>query len=460
MLQIYNSLTRRKELLQTMQPNIVKMYVCGITVYDYCHIGHARVYVTFDVMARYLRAQGYKVIYVRNITDIDDKIIKRAQQNNEAMDALTARYIKAMHEDFTALNILPPDAEPRATEHIDQIIQMIQSLLEKGYAYISNNGDIYYKVSQFKDYGTLSRKDLAGLRAGARIEIAEAKQDPLDFVLWKLAKPNEPQWDTPWGAGRPGWHIECSAMSTECLGNHFDIHGGGFDLQFPHHENELAQAEAATGEKFVNTWMHVGFVQIDKEKMSKSLHNFFTIREVLAQYPAEVIRYFLISSHYRSPINYSQESLNLARASLQRLYTALRGLPIVPHAEENEYTHRFHEALQDDFNTPQALSVLFELIHDMNRKREQSLTEESAKLGTTLRQLASLLGILQQDPEVFLRGKANQLEESAVEKLIQERNAARSKKDWTEADRIRQQLEAMGIQLEDTAQGTSWRHAS
>jgi cysteinyl-tRNA synthetase len=460
MLQIYNSLTRRKEPFQTMQPNLVKMYVCGITVYDYCHIGHARVYVTFDVMARFLRAQGYKVVYVRNITDIDDKIINRAKENNEAMDALTARYIKAMHEDFNALNILPPDAEPRATEHIDQIIQMIQSLLEKGYAYVGNNGDIYYKVSQFKDYGTLSRKDLAGLRAGARVEIAEAKQDPLDFVLWKLAKPNEPQWDTPWGAGRPGWHIECSAMSTECLGNHFDIHGGGFDLQFPHHENELAQAEAATSEKFVNTWMHVGFVQIDKEKMSKSLNNFFTIREVLAQYPAEVIRYFLISSHYRSPINYSQESLNLAHASLQRLYTALRGLPIVPHAEENEYTHRFHEALKDDFNTPQALSVLFELIHTMNRKREQNLTEESAKLGTTLRQLGALLGILQQDPEVFLRGKANQLEESAVEKLIEERNAARSKKDWMEADRIRQQLEAMGIQLEDTVQGTTWRYVS
>jgi cysteinyl-tRNA synthetase len=459
MLEIYNSLTRQKAPFTPIEPGKVRMYVCGMTVYDYCHLGHARVLVVFDVVSRYLRESGYDVTYVRNVTDIDDKIINRANENNEPFSALTNRFIDAMHEDATALGVLPPDEEPRATAYMSQIIEMVERLVEKGLAYVATNGDVYYDVSKFKHYGELSGKQLEDLRAGARVEVDEAKDDPLDFVLWKSAKPGEPSWDSPWGPGRPGWHIECSAMSTHCLGDHFDIHGGGQDLQFPHHENEIAQSEGATGHKFVNVWMHNGFVRINEEKMSKSLGNFFTIREILERYAPEVVRYFILTSHYRSPLNYSDESLDNAHSGLARLYTALRGLP-APDADTEllaPFEARFRAAMDDDFNTPEALAVMFDLARAVNRAREQDLTV-AASLGAGLQKLGQLLGLLEQSPEVFLRGTGSgEVSDAEVEALIQRRNDARDNKDWAEADRVRDQLQAMGVVLEDGPGGTSWR---
>jgi cysteinyl-tRNA synthetase len=474
MLQIHNSLNRRKEPFSPIDPTRVRMYVCGMTVYDYCHLGHARVMVFFDLVARYLRACGYRVSYVRNITDIDDKIIKRAAELGEDIDTLTARFIQAMHEDTKLLGVLPPDDEPRATQHIEQIKTMIATLLDRGYAYQGANGDVYYAVSRFDKYGALSGQQLGELRAGARVEVDEAKQDPLDFVLWKAAKPGEPSWESPWGAGRPGWHIECSAMSTQCLGEHFDIHGGGMDLKFPHHDSEIAQSEAATGRKFVNVWMHVGFVQIDQQKMSKSLGNFFTIREILDRYQPEVVRYLLLTSHYRSPLNYSDRSLEEAKAALTTLYTALRGLDIAEAPPEldalrtHPQTAAFFSAMDDDFSTPEARSTLFDLAGDINRVRTTDLAQAN-RLGACLRALGGILGLLQQDPEEFFQvviSAAADIRATArltftteeVEALIEKRAEARQKKDWTEADRIRNELKAKGVVLEDGASGrTTWR---
>ncbi|HEB77071.1 MAG TPA: cysteine--tRNA ligase, partial [Methylothermaceae bacterium] len=438
----------------------VRMYVCGMTVYDYCHLGHARVMVVFDVLARYLRWKGFEVTYVRNITDIDDKIIRRAAEEGVAIGELTERFIQAMHKDEKALCCLPPDQEPRATRSIDAIIAMIQRLLDKGYAYVGDNGDVYYAVHRFPGYGKLSGKKPEELRAGARVEVSEAKRDPLDFVLWKRAKSGEPAWDSPWGPGRPGWHIECSAMSTACLGAHFDIHGGGADLQFPHHENEIAQSEAATGEPFVNYWVHVGFVRVDHEKMSKSLGNFFTIRDLLSKYPGEVIRFFILTSHYRSPLDFSEASLEQARAGLTRLYTALRGLPPAEEGEEGKiWRERFEAAMDDDLNTPEALAVLFELAKEINRLRDRD-PARAARLAATLKELGNVLGLLNQDPESFLKsGKAAGLSDEEIERLIEARNQARKRRDWAEADRIRDELKARGIVLEDTPQGTLWRRA-
>ncbi len=398
MLKIYNTLTRKKEEFQPRVPGKVGMYVCGMTVYDYCHIGHARVMVVFDTVARYLRHSGYALTYVRNITDIDDKIIQRAHENGEEFGKLTERFIDAMHEDERALGVLPPDLEPRATQSIPGIIAMIEALISKELAYVGSNGDVFYSVDKFKNYGQLSGKNLDDLQAGERVDVDLAKRNPMDFVLWKMAKANEPAWQSPWGLGRPGWHIECSAMSTCCLGNHFDIHGGGMDLQFPHHENEIAQSEGATGEKYVNLWMHNGFVRINEEKMSKSLGNFFTVREVLQRYRPEIIRFFILSSHYRSPLNYSDEQLNDAGAALTRLYTALRGVKTADGAAvDDAYKARFEQAMDDDFNTPVTLSVLFDSARELNKVKEAD-QEKAGILAATLKYLGGLLGILQDDP--------------------------------------------------------------
>lgn len=463
MLQIYNTLTQRKEIFKPLKPGKASIYVCGMTVYDFCHIGHARVLVAFDMVTRYLRSRGYEVNYVRNITDIEDKIIKRAQENNEPYTTLTDRMIHAMHEDEKTLNILPPTHEPRATEYIPQMIAMIQKLIANGYAYVAENGDVNYEVSRFKTYGQLAHQDLEKLRSGARVAVQTTKHDPLDFVLWKLAKPGEPFWESPWGAGRPGWHIECSAMSIDCLGESFDIHGGGFDLTFPHHQNEIAQSEGATGKTFVNLWMHNGFVQVDKEKMSKSLGNFFTLRDVLAKYPAEVIRYFLLASHYRSPVNYSTENLQSAQQALERFYIALRGLDVgwaehgeVQQNETNPFSQRFNEAMDDDFNTPEALAVLFDLTREVNRLHNEDKAKANMA-AALLRKLGGVLGILQQNPEDFLRGGAEDAEIQKIENLIAQRNQARKDKNWMEADRVRDELTRLGISLEDTVQGTIWR---
>jgi cysteinyl-tRNA synthetase len=464
MLKLYNSLTRRKEAFVPIEPGKVRMYVCGMTVYDFCHLGHARVLVVFDVIVRHLRALGYQVTYVRNITDIDDKIIARAAENGEPIAQLTDRFIRAMHEDADALGVLRPDLEPRATDSMRQILDMIGRLLDRGYAYQGDNGDIYYVVSRFQGYGQLSGKRVDELRSGARVEVEDAKRDPLDFVLWKAAKPGEPSWPSPWGPGRPGWHIECSAMSTGCLGAHFDIHGGGMDLQFPHHENEIAQSEAATGEHFVNYWIHNGFVQVDEEKMSKSLGNFFTVREILQRYQPEEVRYFILSSHYRSPLSYSDETLDEARAALQRLYTCLRDTsPLVTGEPDPDYEQRFRAAMNDDFNTREALAVIFELSRDVNRARERQETNASARLAAALKQLAGRLGLLQAEPEAYLRaarGAAAQGPGDAeIEALVAERERARAGRDWTQADRIRERLAAMGVVLEDAPTGTRWRRS-
>ncbi len=468
MLKIYNTLTRQKERFTPIVPGKVGLYVCGMTVYDYCHIGHARVMVVFDTVARYFRHCGYELTYVRNVTDIDDKIIQRANANAEDFSRLTERFIAAMHEDERALNVLPPDIEPRATRSMNEIIVMISALFEKGLAYIGNNGDVFYSVAKFSPYGQLSGKKLDELQAGERVEVDPAKRDPLDFVLWKKAKAGEPSWNSPWGRGRPGWHIECSAMSTHCLGHHFDIHGGGMDLQFPHHENEIAQSEGATGEKFVNLWMHNGFVRVNEEKMSKSLGNFFTVREVLKQYRPEVIRFFILSSHYRSPLNYSDEHLDEAASALTRLYTALRGVTIAEASIDETYRARFEQAMDDDFNTPLAISVLFDIARELN-KAKQSDAERAASLAASIRFLGNVLGILQQDPEVLLKegltmtdkAEAETLaSEDWIEQQIQLRNQAKQRKDWAEADRIRDALKEQGVILEDVAGGkTHWRRA-
>ncbi len=460
MLRIYNTLARDKQELRPIEPGRVRMYVCGMTVYDYCHLGHARAMVVFDVVVRYLRHRGYAVDYVRNITDIDDKIIQRAAENGEDFRDLTARFIAAMHEDAEALQVLAPDREPRATEHMPAILAMIERLIAAGHAYVARNGDVYYDVSSFAEYGKLSGKRPEDLRAGARVEVGEAKDDPLDFALWKAAKPGEPSWDSPWGPGRPGWHIECSAMSTEALGETFDIHGGGQDLQFPHHENEIAQSEGASGHPFVRYWMHNGFVRVNEEKMSKSLGNFFTIREILERYRAEEVRYFILTSHYRSPLNYSTEQLDQARGALTRLYTALRGLQARAQAPESAFSERFQAAMDDDFNTPEALSVLFDLAREINRVRGEDAAGAGA-MAAELRALGGVLGILQQDPEQYLRtaGEAQPggLSDEQIEALIAERNAARKGKDWATADRVRDELAAQGVVLEDGAKGTTWR---
>ncbi len=455
MLTLHNTLTRKKEPFVPITPGQVRMYVCGMTVYDFCHLGHARVLVVFDMISRWLRASGYDVEYVRNVTDIDDKIIKRAHENGEAFTALTQRFIDAMHEDGAALGVLPPDHEPRATEYVGKMLTMIQTLIDRDHAYAAGNGDVYYAVGSFPTYGQLSGKTLDDLRAGERVEIDPYKRDPMDFVLWKAAKPGEPSWPSPWGEGRPGWHIECSAMGSDLLGAHFDIHGGGQDLQFPHHENEIAQSEGAHGCKFVNYWLHNGFVRVDDEKMSKSLGNFFTIREVLKKYDAEVVRFFILRAHYRSPLNYSDQHLDDAKAALNRLYTALRG--VEASAIDIDWSTpapaRFKAAMDDDFNTPEALAVLFDLAAELNKSRDP------AQAGL-LKALGGVLGLLRRDPESYLQaGPAGDdgYTPARIQALIDERLAARKAKDFKRSDAIRDELKAAGIALEDGPQGTTWR---
>ena len=460
-LKIYNTLAREKQTFVPIEPGRVRMYVCGMTVYDYCHVGHARVMVVFDMVQRWLRAAGYEVTYVRNITDIDDKIIKRAVENGETMSALTGRFIAAMHEDADALGVQRPDHEPRATEYVPQMLSMIGRLQTNGLAYQATDGDVNYAVRKFPGYGKLSGKSLEDLRAGERVAANDAKQDPLDFVLWKSAKADEPaesRWASPWGEGRPGWHIECSAMSCELLGEHFDLHGGGADLQFPHHENEIAQSEGATGKTFVNTGMHNGFVRVNDEKMSKSLGNFFTIRDVLKVYDAEVMRFFILRSHYRSDLNYSDAHLDDARHALTRLYTALKDVPASAGAQPDwseSHGKRFLEAMNDDFNTPVAVSVLFELASEVNKTR-------SPELANQLAALAGVLGLLGRDPHAFLQGgvSADGLDAAEVDARIEERRAAKAARDFARADAIRAELLAAGIVLEDKPGGlTEWRRA-
>ena len=437
------------------------MYVCGVTVYDFCHIGHARVMVAFDVITRFLRSQGWDVEYVRNITDVDDKIIKRAAENGEEPQQLTERMIAAMHEDETSLSVLRPDQEPRATAHIGDIINLVQTLVDKGYAYPAQNGDVYYRVEKFAEYGKLTNKNVDELRSGARVEVEQAKESPLDFVLWKSAKEGEVSWESPWGNGRPGWHIECSAMSKCCLGDTFDIHGGGPDLPFPHHENEIAQSEAANGCTYVNTWMHAGPVRVNSEKMSKSLGNFFTIRDVLEKYNAEVVRFFLARVHYRTYIDYSEDSLKEALVMLERFYQALREVDAVEGEIENDFETRFIEAMNDDFNTPKAISVLFELVNELNKaSREKS--EDASLLAGQLKKLGGILGLLQQDPAAFMQGEAGEggLTAEAIEVLIEQRAAAKKNREFAEADRIREDLSAQGIILKDSREGTSWYRES
>jgi cysteinyl-tRNA synthetase len=461
MLTIYNSLTNRKEIFTPIVPGQVRMYVCGMTVYDYCHIGHARVLIVFDVVYRFLRHLGYKVNYVRNITDIDDKIINRANQNKEDFTVLTHRFIEAMREDADALGVLRPDHEPKATDHIDSIIEMIKVLLEKDYAYQAENHDVYFSVAAFDSYGQLSGKKVDELRAGERVEVDPGKRDPLDFVLWKSAKPDEPSWPSPYGDGRPGWHIECSAMSTQMLGNHFDIHGGGQDLQFPHHENELAQSEGCTGETFVNYWMHNGFVRVNEEKMSKSLGNFFVLRDVLQSFKAEEIRYFIIGSHYRSQLNYSEQQLNNARSALQRLYGALLDTESVDVPENSDYQARFEQALCDDFNTANAVAVLFDLAREINRQKINQ-PEKANSLASLLKYLAGIIGLLQADADQYLKSQASGdsgLSDERIDSMIQQRLDARNNKDWSTADRIRDELFEAGISIEDGSEGTQWRRS-
>ncbi len=459
MLKIYNSLSREKQVFVPIEPGKARMYVCGMTVYDYCHVGHARVLVVFDAVQRWLRASGFDVTYVRNITDIDDKIIKRAVENNETIAQLTERFIAFMNEDADALGVERPDHEPRATAYVPQMLDLIGKLESNGLAYKASDGDVNFSVRKFPGYGKLSGKSLDDLRAGERVDIDQAKQDPLDFVLWKHAKEGEPFWESPWGRGRPGWHIECSAMSSDLLGQHFDIHGGGQDLQFPHHENEIAQSEGAHQCTFVNYWMHNGFVRVDDEKMSKSLGNFFTVREVLKKFDAEVVRFFILRAHYRSPLNYSDAHLEDARQSLGRLYTALKAVaPDALAVDWNEaHAQRFRAAMDDDFNTPEALAVLFELASEVNRSK-------SGAMAGQLRALAGLLGLLKRDPQAFLQAtpageSSEDWSPERIETLIGERAAAKKARDFAAADRIRAELLVAGVVLEDGPQGTTWRRA-
>jgi cysteinyl-tRNA synthetase len=457
-LTVYNTLTRSKEQFTPIEPGKVRMYVCGMTVYDYCHLGHARVLVAFDVITRYLRVRGYDVIYVRNITDIDDKILRRAAENGEPYTSLTARFIDAMREDEKRLGVLSPTIEPRATQYIDEMFALIEKLIAKDYAYRADNGDVYYAVSKFAGYGKLSGKNPDELLAGARVEIDEAKRDPRDFALWKAAKPNEEAvWNSPWGPGRPGWHIECSAMSGKCLGETFDIHGGGPDLRFPHHENEIAQSEAAHGKHYVNYWMHAGAVRVDGEKMSKSLGNFFTIREILDKYDPEVVRYFLISSHYRSEIDYSQESLQEARSGLDRFYNAIKEFSDIEIdraiLRNSAFYDRFVQAMDDDFNTREALSVMFDLVSALNKASDAALKR---RLAIELKTLGQLLGLLQQNPSDYLHG-IGPIDGTEIEALIAERLQARKDKNFALSDKIRDELKSRGVVLEDGPNGTTWR---
>ena len=453
MLKIYNSLTRTKQEFKPITPGKIGMYVCGVTVYDLCHIGHARTFVNFDVIVRYLRYAGYEVKYVRNITDIDDKIIKRANERGISAHDLAEQFIVEMHKDFDALNIKRPDIEPKATDNITEIVNFVQKLIDNQHAYVAENGDVLFDINSFKEYGKLSGQKLDELQAGARIEVEKTKHNPLDFVLWKMSKPGEPSWESPWGAGRPGWHIECSAMNNKYLGKEFDIHGGGSDLIFPHHENEIAQSCCANKTPYVHYWMHSGMVMINEEKMSKSLNNFFTIRDVLETYDAETIRFFLLSGQYRSPLNYSQENLDKARAALNRLYTTLRDTQAVePDSTEDEYTAKFKEYMDDDFNTPGAISVLFDLAKQINKESG----ETAQQLAGRLKQLASVLGILEQDPNKFLTTGAKDDDVEQIEALIKQRNEARKQKNWALADEARDKLKQMHIELEDGPQGTVW----
>ena len=467
MLSIHNSLSGKLEPFRPLEAGAVRMYVCGITVYDYCHIGHMRMLVAFDVVQRYLRYSGYRVNYVRNITDIDDKIIRRAAERGETIDVLTARYIAAMDEDAAQMGVARPDHEPRATAHVPQIVALIEALIARGHAYAAGNGDVMYSVTSFADYGQLSGKRLEDLRAGARVDVDESKRDPLDFVLWKHSKPGEPSWPSPWGAGRPGWHIECSAMSMALLGEHFDIHGGGMDLKFPHHENEIAQSCGATGHKFANYWLHNGFVNVDSEKMSKSLGNFFTLREVLPhlRHP-EVLRYFLVASHYRGPINYTLENLQQADATLGGLYNALRGVPAaaVIAADADSWRAEFRQAMDDDFNTPKALAVLQRLARDINdaKIRGAEGARSAAQLAAVFRELTAILGICRLDPEQWFRlpapGSAAGPDDAQIEAAIAGRLAARKARDFKESDRLRDALAQAGVILEDKPDGTTtWR---
>ncbi len=462
MLQIYNTLTRQKEIFKPIHEGKISLYVCGITVYDYCHIGHARVLVAFDVITRFLRSQNWDVNYVRNITDIDDKIINRAKENSEEYTHLTSRFIQAMHEDEKSLEIKRPDIEPRATAYIQEIIDMSKILIEKGHAYAASNGDVYYRVTSFADYGKLTNKNVDELLSGARIEVDEIKEDPRDFVLWKAAKVDEPSWSSPWGNGRPGWHIECSAMSKKCCGDTFDIHGGGPDLPFPHHENEIAQSEAANGRKYVNYWMHAGAVRVDGEKMSKSLGNFFTIRDVLEKYHPEVVRFLLVSSHYRSPINYSEDNLIEARAGLERFYGALRDYAdVAPLAlsnmQESNYYKAFVEAMNDDFNTRVALAGMYDLVRDLNNAKSDTVLAKN--LAAQLKAFGLILGVLQENPEVFLQaGGSDAISAEEIENLIAERIQAKNDKNFARADEIRKSLLVQGVVLEDSkVAGTQWR---
>lgn len=455
MLKLYNTLSRQKEVFTPLQPGKVNMYVCGMTVYDLCHVGHARMLAAFDTIYRWLRASGYEVTYVRNITDIEDKIIKRALERGITPMQLVDENVAAMDDDLSHLNLLPPTLQPRATQHVAGMVQMIEQLIANGRAYPADNGDVYYAVRSFEGYGKLSGKTLASLRAGERVEVDPHKRDPFDFVLWKAAKPGEPHWDSPWGPGRPGWHIECSVMSKHHFGVQFDIHGGGEDLQFPHHENEIAQSEGCHNHTYVNYWLHNGFLQLNGEKMSKSLGNFFTIRDVLQQFDGEVVRFLLVRAHYRSPINYSEELLRDAKQGLERLYTALRQTPPadnVPLDWQNTYAQRFREAMDDDFGTSEAVAVLFDLAGEVNRSRDPQLAAQ-------LKALANVLGLLERDPQAFLQGEAGEggLDAAAIEAQIAARQAARKAKDFAESDRIRDALLAAGIVLEDGPQGTIWR---
>ena len=452
MLYLYNSLTRSKEVFTPIEAGKIGLYACGITVYDLCHLGHARSMVCFDVIVRFLRNQGFKVTFVRNITDIDDKIITRANELGVSIGSLTEKYIQAMHDDEKALNILPPDFEPCATGHIDSIIKLITRLIDNGSAYVSDNGDVCFEVGRFKEYGKLSHQDLDGLNAGARVDVVKEKRSPLDFVLWKQAKAGEPSWPSIWGEGRPGWHIECSAMAMEELGEHFDIHGGGLDLQFPHHENEIAQSEAASGMTFANYWLHVGMLQVNNEKMSKSTGNFLTIQDVLKKYHPEVIRYFLLSSHYRSSLNYSEDNLQNAHKALTRLYQSLKDFDVQDEGYDiaSEWQTPFYEAMEDDFNTPIALSTLFSLSHELNKTNQPHLA-------FTLKKLAAVLGLLQSPPALFLQAGLVNVEKDTIEAFINERLEARATKNWSRADEIRDTLLGFGIELEDSSEGTTWR---